>query len=85
MIPARGERWPVWELSLDGEVIGWVSERHVRGAVNAFYRAVGIHRATGRKIDLELSTDRADRIEAVRRFWLDPMSAPQHLPFELRA
>jgi hypothetical protein len=84
MIPARHQRWPVWELSLDQEIIGWIYEIHIRGTIDPFYRAVGVHRATGRHIELERSTDREERIEVVHQFWLDPMSRPQHLPRELR-
>jgi hypothetical protein len=84
MIPARHQRWPAWELGLDGVVIGWIYEIHIRGTVNPFYRAVGIHRTSGRRIELERSTDRAERIEVVTRFWHDPMTRAQHLPRNLR-
>jgi hypothetical protein len=59
LIPARHQRWPVWELTLDGEAIGRIHEIHIRGTVNPFYRAVGIHQASGRQVELERST--ADR------------------------
>ena len=64
--------------------IGWAYEIHIRGSVNPFYRAVGIHQASGRPIELERSTDRTERIMVIGAFWDDPMSRHQHFPRDLR-
>jgi hypothetical protein len=84
LIPARHQRWPAWELTLGDQVIGWIFEIHIRGTVNPFFRAVGVHRPTGVRIELERSTDRQERIDTVVAFWADPLTRSQHLPRELR-
>lgn len=82
MLPSSRHAQDRWEISLGGQVVGWVQARRYRSIV--FYEAVGIHHTTGESVSLELSTDRGERIHTVVRFWVDPLSARQHLPRRLR-
>lgn len=84
LLPSTRHSLPVWEISLDGRVIGTVEQLNVGRSTKAFYRAIGIHNQTGERVSLELSTDYDERVEAVHRFWLDPLSCAQHLPWSLR-
>jgi hypothetical protein len=84
MLPARRNELPVFEISLDGDVIGLVAQTALRGAVNVFYRAWGIYPETTRRIDLQLSIDRDQQIETVRRFHENPQEFERHLPRDLK-
>lgn len=84
MLPARRNELPRFEISLDGTVIGWVAQTALRGAVNPFYRAIGIYPAMGREIDLQLDTSFDGRVQVVRRFHERPHDFERHLPRDLR-
>lgn len=84
MLPSRRGELPVFEISLDGEVIGFVHETRLRGAVNPFYRAWGIYPGTTRRIDLQLATGFDMQVDVVRRFHSYPQEFARHLPNSLR-
>lgn len=75
---------PEWEVSLHGVVIGWVRQESVGRSSRPFYRATGIHQPSGESVNLELSTDREERVETLCQFWLDPLTPKQHLPSRLQ-
>ena len=55
------ERWAVY---LNGRRIGEVHEkRHGRGPV--FFKALAVAPSTGKLVDLDLNTDRDERVDAV--------------------
>lgn len=81
MIPKTRHSLPEWEVTIDGQVIGNIESRPYRSIT--FYRAIGIHRSTGERVNLESSPDIEERVEAIRKFWFDPMTAKQHLPHHL--
>ena len=81
MLPSKRNDRPEFEISLDGVVIGWLKEHPYRG--DSFWGAIGIHRPTGERVDLELSKDFEGRVETLVTFWNDPMSSKQHLPQRL--
>jgi hypothetical protein len=83
-LPESRHSLPEWEVRLGGRLIGLVCERQLHNTAHPFFEAVGIHPITGEKVRLELSTDRNERIDAVRRFWIDPTTFPQHLSRQLR-
>ncbi len=84
MVPAKRDALPEWEVSLHGTVIGWVKEERVGRSTRPFFRATGIHHASGERVNLELSTDRAERVETICQFWVDPLTSEQHLPWHLK-
>lgn len=85
MIPTKRNASPEWEVSLHGTVIGWVRQESVGRSSRPFFRAIGIHQPSGELVNLELSTDREERVETVCQFWLDPLTSKQHLPSRLQA
>ena len=82
LLPSSRHALREWEIAIDGQVVGHVREQHYRGII--FFEAVGVHNVTGEEVSLQVSTDFAQRVEVVRAFWVDPMSARQHLPWGLR-
>ncbi len=84
MLPSRRGELPAFEISLDGQVIGRVHQTALRGAVNAFFRAVGVFPGTTRKVDLQLNTDLQDRVDTVVRFHDYPQESERHLLHDLR-
>lgn len=83
-LPKFRHSLPEWEVRFGGRLIGLVRERKLQNTAHPFFEAVGIHPTTGEQVRLELSTDRDERIDIVRRFWLDPTEFPQHLTRQLR-
>ena len=77
--PRRRTELPRYAVRLDGKVIGRVDTKRLSGARNLFFFAFAIHPATGREHRLEGNTDFEERVDAVRRFWLDPSEFSQHL------
>ena len=82
MLPSSRHAQPEFEVSFDGRVIGYVRSRRYRSIT--FYEGIGVHNVTGEQVGLELSTDREERVQTVLKFWLDPTSCKQHLPWRLR-
>jgi len=79
MIPARKTDLPEWEISLNDQVIGWVQEWHASTSSRPFYRAIGVDPDNGHRVNLESSTDRAERITAVQDFHNHPEASPHRL------
>jgi hypothetical protein len=76
MIPARRNDLPEWEISLDHQVIGWVREWHASTSSRPFYRAIGIDPDNGNRVNLENSSDRDERVQAVQAFHDYPDTSP---------
>ena len=76
--PERRNGPPRWEVWLDGQRLGVIVEKKVRGARNVFYEAIVPHPRTGKPVSLELHTDRADRVAALVLFHDDPEAFRQH-------
>ena len=70
--PGRRTSLPRWEVWLDGRRLGWIQEKHLRGAKNPFYEAIAPHPHTGSPVSLEVSTDLEERVQAVLRFAFHP-------------
>ncbi len=66
-------------MRFDGKLIGRVETKRLSGARNLFYFAYACHPDTGEEYRLEGDTDLEERVDAVRRFWLDPSAFSQHL------
>ncbi len=77
--PRRRTELPRYAVRLDGKVIGRVETKHLRGARNLFYFAYVLHPDTGQEHRLEGNTDFEERVDVVRRFWLEPSEFPQHI------
>lgn len=83
-LPAALHELPRWEVLAGGEatgwqVIGWIEEKHLRGARNPFFFAVGIHPGDGRYVRLEGNIDFDERVKTIADFHRDPMTSQQHL------
>lgn len=74
----RRNALPRWEVWLDGRRLGWIQEKHLRGAKNPFFEAIVLHPRTGKPLSLELHTDREERVQALVRFAADPDEFRQH-------
>lgn len=78
MPPERRTSLPRWEVWLDGRRIGWIQEKHLRGARLPFFDAIVPHPRTGKPTSLELHTDREERARAIVRFADHPDEFRQH-------
>ena len=76
--PRRRLDLPEWAIWVDGHVAGWVQQRHLRGAARPFYGAYLRHPTTGKIYNLNVSTDREERIDGVVAAWFDPTSHKGH-------
>ncbi len=77
---------PSWEISdAAGVVVGQLDEVHLPTAGRPFYRLIGRHPRTGELIDLQLSTDRDERLRVLADFLDDPTRHAQHFPTGTRA
>ena len=86
-LPRTNRELPKWEVlsgdeSTGWQVIGWIEEKHLRGARNPFYFATGVHPTNGRHYRLEGNTDFDERVNAIADFHLDPNTSRQHLELE---
>lgn len=70
---------PRWEVRFRGEAIGWIQQKHLRGASNTFFFATGIHPENGREYRLEGNIDFRERVQVIVDFHRDPMTSRQHL------
>jgi hypothetical protein len=70
---------PIFAVRYNGKVIGRVETKHIGGARNTFYFAFGLHPDTGEEYRLEGSIYFDERVDAVRRFHLNPLEFQQHL------
>lgn len=77
--PRRRTELPRHAVKLDGKLIGRVETKHLSGARNLSFFAYAFHPVTGKEHRLEGNTDFEERVDAVRRFWLDPSTFAQHL------
>lgn len=78
MPPEKRNGPPRWEVWLDGRRLGWIQEKHLRGAKNPFYEAIAPHPRTGKPISLELNIDRAERMRVLVEFSVHPERYGQH-------
>jgi hypothetical protein len=78
-LPRHPHDHPVWEISVAGEVVGWVRRHNIRGCSTDFFNAEAIHPENGKKYNLENSIDLADRVAKIVNFHRDPMTSEQHL------
>lgn len=62
----------------DGQRLGIIVQKKLRGARLPFYEAIVPHPRSGKPLSLELHTDRNDRVAAVVRFAEDPTAFHQH-------
>lgn len=76
MIPSRSNGLPEWEISRNGQVIGWVQQWHPSTSSRPFYRGIGIDPKNGNRVNLESSGDRDERIRAVHEFHDHPEASP---------
>lgn len=77
---------PSWEVSdAAGVVVGRLDEVHLPTAGRPFYRLTGRHPTTGELIDLQLSTDRDERLRVLADFLEDPTRHAQHFLTGTRA
>ena len=86
-LPRTNRELPKWEVlsgdeSTGWQVIGWIEEKHLRGARNPFYFATGIHPSTGAHYRLEGSIYFDERVNTIADFHLDPNTSRQHLGLE---
>lgn len=59
---------PRWEVWREGRRLGWIQEKHLRGAKNPFFESIALHPRTGKPLSLELHIDINDRVQALLRF-----------------
>jgi len=78
MIPQTRHSLPCWEYSLDGTVVGWVERVRIGKSTRVFYKAIGLHPITGKRVSLENSTDRDERIRVLAAFHHDPSRYSRH-------
>ncbi|MCU1524840.1 MAG: hypothetical protein JWO18_1734 [Microbacteriaceae bacterium] len=84
LAPATRFELPVWELTHDGQVIGWVCEKVIAHCTSHFFHSIGIDPDTDRVIDLEMSTDFDERVLSVRAFHIHPeQSVHRNMTFPL--
>lgn len=77
--PRKKSVLPVYEVRLQGKRIGRVETIRLGGARNTFYFAYGNHPENGREYRLEGNTDFEERVDVVRRFYMNPLEFKQHL------
>lgn len=70
---------PRWEVRLEGQPIGWIEQKRLRGASSIFYFATAVHPGTGKVYRLEGDIDFDGRVRVIVNFHHDPMSSKQHL------
>lgn len=83
-LPQMARGLPRWEVLCGSEatgwqIIGWIEEKHLRGAKNPFYFATGIHPGNGGAYRLEGSIDFDERVNTIADFHIDPNTSRQHL------
>ena len=76
--PEKRNGAPRWEVVRDGQRLGIIVMKKLRGARNPFYEAVVPHPRTGKPMSLELHTELAERVAAIARFADDPDKFRQH-------
>lgn len=76
--PEKRNGPPRWEVVVDGQRLGVIVEKHLRGARLPFYEAIVPHPTTGKPLSLELHTDREERVRSVVRFSTHPEEYHQH-------
>jgi hypothetical protein len=64
----------VWEVSIDGRVIGWLKEQMIGKSSVIFLRAMGVYKVTGQQVDLQNSSDFRESLEKLIQFDQDPES-----------
>lgn len=69
---------PRWEVWLDGQRLGIIVEKKLRGARLTFYEAIAPHPRTGKPVSLELHTGREERVRALVAFAANPDRFSQH-------
>jgi hypothetical protein len=79
MIPASRLALPRWEVSVDGEVVGWIQESKIGRSTVTFYKALGVHPETGRHVNLENSTDLDERVRVLLDFHENPERFKRHV------
>lgn len=79
MVPATRTALSRWEISIDGEVIGWVQEQKIGRSSVMFFKATGVHPETGREVNLENSTDRDERVRTIVDFHEHPEKYGRHV------
>jgi hypothetical protein len=78
-IPAARTSLPRWEYTADCVVVGWVEEVRIGRSTRRFYRAVGVHPATGHHVVLEVSADREERVRVMADFHENPEAYARHI------
>lgn len=75
--PVRRDALPQWEVvDDDGVVVGFISEERIgRHGRQVFYKATGINPETGEHINLELSGDFDERLQAIAEFRTNPAAS----------
>jgi hypothetical protein len=69
--PARGERFPRWEVLLDGAVIGHLEAHRIGRSSVTFYRATATA-PDGQTVDLESHPSRENRAAVLVAFFEAP-------------
>jgi len=73
LVPTRRYQRPIWELfDDDGALVGYVRQHTIRSTSVLFYKAVGVHPASGEHVTLESSADREERIRTILTFRANP-------------
>jgi len=70
----RQQDRPVWEVSIDGRVIGWLREQMIGKSSVVFISAMGVYKLTGQRVDLQNSSDFRRSLEKLIQFDQDPES-----------
>lgn len=78
-LPRHPHEHPIWEASVEGELVGRVRRIRIGRCSAYFYNAEAIHPQNGKVYNLENSTEFAGRVEKIVAFHRDPMSSEQHL------
>ena len=79
MLPEKRHSLPRWELTREGQIVGWIQEIQIGRATRHFFKATGIDPENGNHVNLETSTNFDDRVQAVNNFQNHPeQSAHRH-------
>lgn len=68
MLPEKRHSLPRWELTREGQIVGWIKEIQVGRATRHFFNATGIDPKNGNHVNLESPTGFEDAVRAIDDF-----------------
>ncbi|MCW5951369.1 MAG: hypothetical protein KIT69_03850 [Propionibacteriaceae bacterium] len=71
-LPHEPHAHPIWQVYLDGALVGWVRRHTLRGCSSHFYQAEAVHPETGIIYNLDSSIELGNRVEKVVAYRRDP-------------